>query len=201
MVLGGTMIVQRTGFLAQIAVSLRVVLATILFCSLLYPLVIWGLGQTLTPDSANGSLIKDEKGELLGSKLLAQRFQRPEYLWPRPSAVGYDSSAAGGSNLSPASPKLRERAKSLLARFDASAGRPLPADLVTTSGSGLDPHITLAAARYQAARVSAARGISVGTVLNLLNQLAFRPGRVLTPQPLVNVLLVNRALDRVAPLR
>ena len=193
--------VQRGGLLAQVAISLRVVLATMLSCSLLYPLVIWGLGQTLTPDSANGSLIKDDQGKLLGSKLLAQRFQRPEYLWPRPSAVDYDSSAAGGSNLSPTSPKLRERAESLVARFGASADRPLPADLVTASGSGLDPHITLAAARYQAARVSAARGASAGAVLKLLNQLAFRPGRALTPQPLVNVLLVNRALDRVVPLR
>jgi K+-transporting ATPase ATPase C chain len=164
-------------------------------CCLLYPLVIWGLGQTLTPNSANGSLVSNDRGEIVGSALIAQKFDRPEYFWPRPSAVDYNAAAAGGSNRSPAHPELRERAMNLAARFRASAAAPIPADLVTASGSGLDPDITLAAAKYQAARVAAARGLPVETLVELLDQYARRPGGALTPQPLVNVLRVNMALD------
>ncbi len=92
------------------------------------------------------------------ARLLAQGFARPEYFWPRPSAVDYNASAAGGSNLSPTNPALRARAEEILART-AGGGKPLPADLVTASGSGLDPHITLEAASYQVQRVAAARGV------------------------------------------
>ena len=99
--------------------------------------------------------------------------------------------------MSPTNPELRERAKTLVARFKATAEDPIPADLVTASGSGLDSNITLAAAKYQAERVAAARGLSIETIMELLDRYARRPGGVLTPQPIVNVLLVNMALDRL----
>lgn len=189
--------IEKTGFITQAGTSIRIVFLTMLICSLLYPLVILGLGQTLTPNSANGSLVSNGRGEIVGSKLLAQKFDRPEYFWPRPSAVDYNAAAAGGSNLSPTNPELRERAKALVARLKASADNPIPADLVTASGSGLDPNITLAAAKYQAARVAAARGLSIKTIMELLDKYARRPGGAFTPQPLVNVLLVNMELDRL----
>ena len=189
--------IEKTGLMSRAGTSIRVVFVTMVICCLLYPLVILGLGQTLTPYSANGSLVRNGQGEIVGSGLLAQGFSRPEYFWPRPSAVDYNAAAAGGSNLSPTNPELRDRAKALVARFGASAGDPIPADLVTASGSGLDPNITLRSARYQAGRVAAARGRTVDTVTGLLTKSATRPGGVLTPQPLVNVLLVNMELDRL----
>jgi len=139
--------IERTGFITQAGTSIRIGLVTMVICCLLYPLVVLGIGQTLTPNSANGSLVSNGLGEIVGSKLIAQKFDRPEYFWPRPSAVDYNAAAAGGSNLSPANPELRERAKTLVARFKATAEDPIPADLVTASGSGLDPNITLTAAR------------------------------------------------------
>jgi K+-transporting ATPase ATPase C chain len=190
---------EKTGFIHQAETSIRVVSVTMAVCCLLYPLVIWSLGRAFTPYSADGSLVRNGQGEIVGSALLAQRFDRPEYFWPRPSAVDYNAAAAGGSNLSPANPELRERAKALATRFGASAGDPVPADLVTASGSGLDPHITLEAARYQAGRVAAARGLSAETVDGLLKKYAHRPGGALTPQShacVINVLLVNMALDK-----
>lgn len=189
--------IERTGFITQAGTSIRIVLFTMVVCCLLYPLVILGIGQILTPSSAGGSLVSNGRGEIVGSKLIAQKFDRPEYFWPRPSAVDYDAAAAGGSNLSPTNPELRERAKTLVARFKASAADPIPADLVTASGSGLDPDITLAAAKYQAGRVAAARGLSIETTMELLAKHAHRPGGRLTPQPLVNVLLMNLELDQL----
>ncbi len=186
-----------TGLITQAGTSIRIVLVTMVVCCLLYPLMILGIGQILTPNSANGSLVSDVRGEIVGSTLIAQKFDRPEYFWSRPSAVDYNAAAAGGSNLSPTNPELRERTKLLVARFNASADDPIPADLVTASGSGLDPDITLSAAKYQAGRVAAARGLTIETLLELLDTYARRPGGVLTPQPLVNVLLVNMALDRL----
>lgn len=189
--------IEKIGLISLAGTSIRVAFVTMVICCLLYPLVILGLGQTLTPYSANGSLVRNGQGKIVGSELLAQGFSRPEYFWPRPSAVDYNAAAAGGSNLSPTNPELRDRAKALAARFGASAGDPIPADLVTASGSGLDPNITLAAAMYQAGRVAAARGLTVDTVTELLTKYATRPGGLLTPQPLVNVLLVNMALERL----
>jgi len=189
--------IERTGFITQAGTSIRIVFVTMLICCLLYPLAILGLGQILTPNSANGSLVSNGRGEIVGSMLLAQKFDRPEYFWPRPSAVDYNAAAAGGSNLSPTNPELRESAKALVARLKASADNPIPADLVTASASGLDPDITLAAAKYQAGRVGAARGLSIETIMELLDKYARRPGGALTPQSLVNVLLVNMELDRL----
>ncbi|MDA8139082.1 MAG: potassium-transporting ATPase subunit KdpC [Desulfobacteraceae bacterium] len=189
----------QNGWVQQTTASLRSVLATMAVCAGLYPLVIWGLGQILTPQSAGGSLVRNGQGQIVGSALIAQAFTRPEYFWPRSSAVDYNAAAAGGSNLSPTNPELRTRAVVLVKHYGATAGAPLPADLVTASGSGLDPHITLAAARYQAARVAAARGMPLAEVEALLAKHSFRPGGALTAKPLVNVLIVNMALDGWTP--
>jgi K+-transporting ATPase ATPase C chain len=186
---------KYTNLLQQIMTSGRIVFATMTICCLLYGLVILSFGQFLVPNSADGSLVHDEQGEIVGSELIAQGFTRPRYFWPRPSAVDYNASAAGGSNLSPTNPKLRHRAEGIMTQMGVAIGSPLPADLVTASGSGLDPHITLGAAKHQADRVAAARGLS--TVMGLLEKSAKRPGGTPTPEPVVNVLLVNMALDRM----
>jgi K+-transporting ATPase ATPase C chain len=189
--------IEKTGLISKTVTSIRIVFVTMVICCLLYPLVILGIGQTLVSYSANGSLVLNGQGEIIGSELLAQGFSRPGYFWPRPSAVDYNASAGSGSNLSPTNPQLRGRAKALMNRFEASADNPIPADLVTASGSGLDPNITLAAAKYQAGRVASARGQTVDMVTELLMKYATRPGGALAPQPLVNVLLVNMELDRM----
>lgn len=179
----------------QSMMSVRIVLATMIICCVLYTLVILGVGQIIVAYTANGSLIQNKQGETIGSEALAQGFSRPEYFWPRPSAAEYNAAATGGSNLSPANPKLRERAETILARMAVKGTTPIAADLVTASGSGMDPHITLKGARYQVERVASARGISSENVTDLLERHAKRTGGALTPEPLVNVLLVNMALD------
>jgi potassium-transporting ATPase KdpC subunit len=189
--------IEKTGFFPQIATSGRIVLATTAICSLLYALLILGIGQTLTPYSANGSLLRDEQGRIIGSEFIAQGFCRPEYFWPRPSAVGYNASATGGSNLSPTNPKIRSRAEGIILNLGVAGEKKVPDDLVTASGSGVDPQISVRAAEYQAQRVASARGLPVATVMKILAKHAKRPGGVFTPEPLVNVLLVNAALDRL----
>jgi len=187
---------KDTGIFQELRTSGRLVAATMTVCCLLYGLAVLAFGQAVTPKRACGSLVFNERGEPVGSELIAQGFVRPEYFWPRPSAADYNASAAGGSNLSPTSPELRSRAQGAIAKMGADSGRPLPADLATTSGSGLDPHITLAAAKFQAARVASARGVSAAAVLELLEKSATHTGGALfTPEPVVNVLLVNLALN------
>jgi K+-transporting ATPase ATPase C chain len=189
--------VGKVGIFTQILVSIRIVLITMVICSFLYPLVVLGVGQALAPYTANGSLIRNGQGKIIGSRFLAQGFSRPEYFWPRPSAVKYNASASGGSNLSPTNPELRSRAKAIIKKLGGTIEKKVPADLVTTSGSGLDPHITLSAAEYQAQRVASARGLPVNTVMGILARYAKRPAGPFTPEPVVNVLLVNIALDRL----
>lgn len=181
----------------QIITSGRIVLASMTICCLLYGLAMLSFGRFVMGGSAEGSLVVNDHGEIIGSELIAQGFTRQKYLWPRPSAVDYNASASAGSNLSPTNPALRHRAEAIITRMGAKAGNPVPADLVSASGSGLDPHITLAAAKYQAPRVATARGLSNVTVIGLLERSAKRPGGPLTPEPVVNVLLVNMALDRL----
>lgn len=188
---------KHTSVFQQIMTSGRIVLATMTICCLLYGLVILSFGQSVMPNGADGSLVRDEQGEIVGSELIAQGFTRSEYFWPRPSAVDYNASAAGGSNLSPTNAELRSRAEAIMTKMGVAIGNPIPADLVTASGSGLEPHITLAAAEYQADRVATARGLSITTVMGLLEKYAKRPGGALTPEPVVNVLHVNMALNRL----
>ena len=188
----------KAGLFPQIVSSGRIVLSTMAICCLLYTMLILGIGQMLRPYSANGSLLRNEQGGIFGSEVLAQGFSRPEYFWPRPSAVNYNASAAGGSNWSPTNPKLRSRAEAIISNLEVAGEKKIPADLVTASGSGLDPQLTLKAAEYQAFRVAAARGLPVATVMTILHKFVKRPGGPLTPELLVNVLLVNMALDRLA---
>lgn len=176
--------------------SLRLWLATILVCLVGYAALVLGFAQLFVPTKADGSIVRVE-GRAIGSDLVAQGFTSPRYVWPRPSAADYDAMAAAGSNLSPTSAGLRARAEGTVARFAASSQAPLPADLVAASGSGLDPHITLASALYQSGRVARARGLSESAVRALVQDLAVAPGGMLAPDPIVNVLQLNLALDRL----
>lgn len=175
--------------------SMRITAATMLVCVAGYTLVILGIAQVVTPETANGSLITGPDGTIVGSRLIAQKFVQPRYFWSRPSAVDYNGAGAGGSNKSPTSPDLKVRAAQLVARYGATADNPLPADLAAASGGGLDPHITERAARYQADRIATARGVSREQVDVLIRKFAFSPGGPLTPDRVVNVLELNLALD------
>ncbi len=180
--------------------SLRLVIVTMLICVAGYTAVILAIGQIVTRDTANGSLIADKDGKIIGSRMIAQKFEQPRYFWPRPSAAGkdgYDAISAAGSNKSPTSSDLTERAKQQIERYGASVENPLPPELAAASGGGLDPHITEHAARYQAERVAKARDIPVTQVEALIDQHAFAPGGALTPVRIVNVLELNLALDSI----
>jgi K+-transporting ATPase ATPase C chain len=179
--------------------SIRLVVATMLICVAGYAAVIWGIGQIVTPSTAQGSLITATDGKIIGSRLIAQKFTKPEYFWPRPSAVDYNASAAGGSNKSPTSPDLTKRAEDIIPQYGATAENPLPPELAAASGAGLDPHISEHAALYQAKRVAEARGLPLSEVETLIREQAFAPGSFLAPDRLVNVLELNLALDKLGP--
>jgi K+-transporting ATPase ATPase C chain len=178
--------------------TVRLVLVTLLGCAVLYPLAVLAVAWAVAPMTAEGSLLRDAQGRVVGSRLLAQGFSRDDYLWPRPSAVGYDATAAGGSNLAGSNPELRVRAEAalsgVLGPMGAAPVSPVPAELVTASGSGLDPHVTLAGALWQAPRIARARHVAVARVEEVLHQQASAPswGR----PALVVVLEANLALDR-----
>ncbi len=176
--------------------SIRLVVATMLVCVVGYAAMIWGIAQVITPSTAQGSLITAADGKVVGSRLIAQKFTKPEYFWPRPSAVDYNASAAAGSNKSPTSPDLTKRAEDIIPQYGATAENPLPPELVAASGAGLDPHISEYAALYQAPRVAEARGLPLSQVETLIRERTFAPGSFLTPDRLVNVLDLNLALDK-----
>jgi potassium-transporting ATPase KdpC subunit len=181
----------------QFAVSLRLLSVTVVICSGLYTVIVL-LAAQIVPYSASGSLIRSEKGEVVGSELIGQQFTQPKYFWPRPSAVSWNAASSGGSNLSPASLAMRQKTEKLLAPFALKKGEKIPADLVTASGSGLDPHISFAAARFQAPRVARARGLSIDKVMAIINNP--ESGKTSIPllnESLVNVLQLNRSLDRL----
>jgi len=171
-------------------------------CCGLYPLVVFGISQALFRDKANGSLIVDPDGLVHGSKLLGQGFAAPKYFHPRPSAAGngYDAASSGGSNLGPTSQKLNDAIKERVAAYRAENGLsetdPVPADAVTASGSGLDPHISLRNAELQTARVAKARGFSKEKVRELVRQYTDPRDLGVFGDPGVNVLEINRALDQ-----
>jgi K+-transporting ATPase ATPase C chain len=169
-----------------------------LVCVAGYAAVIWGVGRVLTPDTADGSLITASDGTVIGSHLIAQKFTQPKYFWPRPSAVDYNASGAAGSNKSPTSTDLTDRATGIIEQYGATAENPLPPELAAASGGGLDPHISERAALYQAARVAEARGLPQSQVEAVISEHAFAPGGFLAPERLVNVLELNLALDRAA---
>lgn len=173
--------------------SIRVVVATMLVCVAGYAALILGVANVVTPGTAHGSLITDASGQVIGSRLVAQSFTEPRYFWPRPSAVDYDAAGAGGSNLSPANPDLTARAQTIIAAYGVDA--PIPADLVTASGAGLDPHISRDGALFQVARVAQTRGMDAEAVRATIDRLAFAPGGPFTQDQIVNVLELNLALD------
>ncbi len=185
----------------QIAPAFRVTLFFTVLTGLIYPGLVTGLCQAMFHNRANGSLVRIN-GRVMGSWLIGQSFSRPEYFHSRPSAAGsdgYDASASSGSNYGPTNPKLIDRVKASVEQFrreNPDYTGPLPADIVTASGSGLDPDISLASAEAQAARVAKARGVSVARVLEAIR--ANAKGRTLgfLGEPRVNVLALNLELDR-----
>ncbi|CAN7422483.1 potassium-transporting ATPase subunit KdpC [Caulobacter sp. LjRoot300] len=166
---------------------------------LAYPLAVTGVAQAAFPAQANGGLVRDARGAVVGSALIGQAFAKPGYLHPRPSAAGadgYDASASSGSNMGPLNEALAKRIKADADALRAeNPGAAIPADAVTTSGSGLDPDISPEYARFQAPRVARARGVSVAAVRAVVDGQV--QGRLFgfVGQPRVNVLAVNRALD------
>src|ERR1019366_4638904 len=176
-------------------------LALVVVCCGLYPLVVFGLAQALFRDKANGSLIVDAGGVVRGSRLISQPFTADKYFHPRPSSAGngYDPTSSGGSNLGPTSQKLRDSIAQNIADYRAQNGlatnAPVPADAVTASGSGLDPHISVRNAELQAPRVARARGLSVEKVLELVRSNTEGPDLGFLGEPGVNVLTLNLALD------
>jgi K+-transporting ATPase ATPase C chain len=179
--------------------ALRVAAVTMLVAVVGYSLVVFGIAQAIAPDQAQGSLVRNAGGEIVGSRLIAQKFTLPHYFWPRPSAVDYNGAGAGGSNKSPTNPDVAKRAADTVAQYGATAANPLPAELAAASGGGLDPHITERAALYQVPRIAAARGLASGDIEALVREQAFSPGGTLTPDRLVNVLELNLALNERSP--
>jgi len=184
---------------------LATIVMTILF-GLAYPLVFTGLAQVLFPHQANGSLVT-VNGKVAGSELIGQSFTKPEYFHGRPSAAGnngYDAANSGGSNLGPTNQKLVDRVKADVQKFRAENPDytgPIPADLLTSSGSGLDPHISPASAEAQVARIAKARGVTPDRIAELVAKHTDGRQWGIFGEPRVNVLLLNIDLDQIVPLR
>jgi K+-transporting ATPase ATPase C chain len=190
------------GWLEDLRSSVLAVAVLAIIVGGIYPLVSWGLAQALFPVRSNGSLVTRD-GRTVGSRLIGQPFRSPAYFQPRPSAAGegYDAERSGGTNLGPLSKTLVEAVRARAAAYRVENGlaadAAVPADAVTSSGSGLDPHISLESARIQARRVARARGLSEAVVLRQVEACA--EGRTLgfLGEPRVNVLLLNLSLDGV----
>ena len=184
------------------AILLFILLGIIL--GLCYPLLMTGVGQVTMPNQANGSLIEKE-GQLVGSALIGQQFDQPQYIWTRPSAAGdgYDATQSSGSNLGPLNPELASNVEAQVQKLKAADPQnkaPIPIDLVTMSGSGLDPHISPAAAQWQANRVANIRGISAEQVQKAIDDNTDSKQFNIFGEPRVNVLAVNLALDQISTL-
>jgi K+-transporting ATPase ATPase C chain len=185
----------------ELLIALRLTVVTLILTGLVYPLAVTGAAQTLFSYQANGSLAHDRKGTVVGSKLIGQTFATAAYLQGRPSAAGsgYDATSSSGSNLGPTSKKLRERAAAEVTRLrkeNPEVPGPVPADLVTTSASGLDPELSPPAATWQVARIARARGVSPDRILDVIAARVEGRDLGIFGEPRVNVLSVNLALDQ-----
>jgi len=191
-------------FFSEIRGAVAATLMLALVCCGAYPLAVFGIGQTLFHGKANGSLIVDADGTVRGSRLLGQPFASDKYFHSRPSAAGngYDPTSSGGSNLGPTSQKLHDSVAQNISDYRSQNGMstndPVPADAVTASGSGLDPHISLRNAELQLPRVAKARNIGEDKVRELVRQNTDRPDLGFLGDPGVNVLALNLALDKAA---
>jgi K+-transporting ATPase ATPase C chain len=190
--------------LQEVKVSVLATLALLIILCGVYPLVVWGIAQVAFPNQASGSLV-EVRGKIVGSGLLAQNFNGPQYFHPRPSAageVGYDGTSSGGSNLGPLSQKLTDQVKERVDKYRADNNLPgttlVPGDAVTASASGLDPHISLRNAEIQAPRVAQVRKLSADKVKKLIQDVTEGPDLGFLGEPGVNVLRLNLALDALA---
>lgn len=188
---------MKTEFL----IAVRATIVTLVLTGLAYPLVMTGVSLALFGDKARGSLLHDDEGNVIGSELIGQLMSNPAYLQPRPSAAGangYDATASSGSNLGTTSQKLADRFKADVERLqkeNPDAPEQIPADLVTASGSGLDPHLTPEGALWQAPRIATARGVDVARVKSLIEGMIEGRDLGIFGERRVNVLLTNRKLD------
>src|ERR1700730_5287430 len=192
------------GFMKNLKTAILMTIVTTVLLGLIYPLVVLGLAQLIFPDKANGQLIKRADGTVIGSRIIGQPFGGPGYFHSRPSAAGaagYDAGASSGSNLGPTNQKLIDRVKGDVEKLQAeNPGLPVPIDLVTTSGSGLDPHISPAAAEFQVPRIARERRLSEEQARQIVA--AHTEGRQFgfLGEPTVNVLELNLDLDGKKPM-
>ena len=185
--------------------ALMLLLTLTLVTGAIYPALVTLIAQTAFPAQANGSLITDKQGQTIGSSLIGQAFDRPEYFWGRPSATApfpYNAAASGGSNLGPTNPALRDAVSAriqALKQADPDNKMPVPVDLVTASASGLDPHISIAAAEYQIKRIAKSGKITEAALYELVKAHTQERQWQVFGEPRVNVLELNLALDRFKP--
>ena len=188
----------------EIGPGFRFTLVFTILTGLIYPVVMTGISQVIFPRQANGSLVT-VNGKVVGSSLIGQNFSKAEYFHPRPSAAGndgYDGAASQGSNLGPTNQKLVDRVRASVDKFrkeNPDYSGPIPSDMLTASGSGLDPHISPASALAQGARIAKARGITLDQVQQLISSSIERPDLGFLGEPRVNVLALNLTLDRRFP--
>jgi potassium-transporting ATPase KdpC subunit len=190
----------------QLLPGLRIKIFFTVLLGVIYPLTMTGISQVVFPHQANGSLIK-VGDKVIGSEIIAQNFTKPEYFHPRPSVAGnngFDATSSGGSNFGPTNKKLVDRVTASIEQFrkeNPDFHGPIPSDLVTTSASGLDPHVSPDSAAAQVGRVAAARGLSADQVNQIVNQFTERPDFGVLGESRVNVLKLNLALDQKYPLK
>ncbi|WP_422658776.1 potassium-transporting ATPase subunit KdpC [Paenibacillus sp. EC2-1] len=180
------------------SIALRASLVFIVLCGILYPLVTTGAAQLLMPEQANGSLVKDSEGKVVGSELIGQNFTDPKYFQGRVSSIEYNGAGSGSNNYAPSNPDLMERTKASIEDWklnnpDVPVGE-LPIDLITNSGSGLDPHITPQSAKVQIPRISKLTGVSEGELIKLVKEHTENRDLGVFGEPRVNVLKLNLAL-------
>ena len=191
---------METGVVTEIKRGILFTLVTMVLLGFGYNLVVWGIGRVAFPSEAEGSLVRKSDGTVVGSRLIAQRFTRPEYFQPRPSGVDYNAASTGGTNYGPSNPDhlkaVRERLDAFMKQEGVSTAQ-VPSEMVTASGAGLDPHIPPAAAALQAPRVARARGVPVDRVRELIRTHTEGPVLGFLGRERVNVLELNLALDKL----